>query len=107
QLPAHFSALASRRRADARPHGGDENFGGTGLVAGIYGTSGDDTLNGTSGDDIIAGLDGADTVDGGDGNDTIYAGAVAPGWSRPWNDSPYVAPMLDTGAEADPLIGGN
>jgi Ca2+-binding RTX toxin-like protein len=73
----------------------------------ITGTAGNDMLTGTPTDDVIVGGGGADTIDGGDGNDTIYAGDLSPGWSVPWNDNPYIAPVLDTGTDHDVLTGGN
>jgi Ca2+-binding RTX toxin-like protein len=70
------------------------------------GGSGDDVLTGGSDNDTIIGNAGNDNLSGGGGNDVLYAGVISPGWSIPWGSNPYVAPVLDTGTEADSLSGG-
>ena len=63
------------------------------VIAGIFGTEGDDTLTGTPQNDYIDGKGGDDTLEGGAGNDIINGGAG--------ND------IINGGAGADTLDGGD
>ncbi len=53
---------------------GEGADGGSGEVAVIHGTAGDDILFGTAGDDVIHGGDGNDVIYGGKGSDILHGG---------------------------------
>src|SRR5438046_9540894 len=87
---------------------GNDVLNGTVDADTISGLGGNDTLNGSDGDDILVGGAGADSIDGGAGNDTLYAGDVSPYWQAPYPEGvPYIAPVLDRGTEVDTLNGGS
>ena len=86
---------------------GDDVWAGTEGADTASGGGGNDTLSGLGGDDILSGDDGADSLDGGNGDDTLYSRFVSGAFSAPGFADPWIAPTLDTGSEADLLMGGD
>jgi hypothetical protein len=80
-----------------------------GIIAGVLGTSGNDTLRGTSGDDVIHGFGGNDVVYGGGGKDALCGadgddqlfGEVGDDFLSGGNGDD----VLDGGTERDACIG--
>jgi Ca2+-binding RTX toxin-like protein len=92
---------------------GDDTLDGIGGDDQIFGEGGNDTVIGGIGQDRLSGGAGSDQINGGDGFDVLFAGENSPGFTAPPNFSPadvrYARSdlILDTGAEADSLFGGN
>lgn len=75
-------------------------------MANFVGGAAADTFNGGAANDVAEGRGGADTLNGGGGDDILYSGALSPSWSPGYYYIDPVPPLLDTGAEADILLGG-
>ena len=54
---------------------------------------------------VVSGGSGPDVVTGTTGDDALYSRDVSPSYARPFSAGLYVAPLLDTLAEIDQLLG--